>query len=95
MYTLRVIEETRENEKATFEQVIRNIEMGGSYTRVQRGCSTVFDNTLKDYPEYAKGIVRAFLIFGNGEVYPISENDDNHNWSYFVMTDSGKTFERL
>ena len=95
MYTLRIIEETRENEKSPFEQVIRNIEIGSSYTRIQRGESSVFDNLLNDYPEYAKVSIRAFLLFGNGEVYPVSENDTNHNWSYFVMNESGKTFERL
>lgn len=95
MYTLRIIEETRENEKSPFEQVIRNIEIGDSYTKVKRECSTVFSKLIDDYPEYAKGSVREFILFGNGEVYPISESDSNHNWSYFIMTDNGKTFERL
>jgi len=95
MYTLRIIEETRENENTPFEQVIRNVEIGSSYTRIKRRCSSLFDGLLNDYPEYAKGLVREFIIFGNGEVYPISESDSNHNWSYFIMTDSGKTFEKL
>ncbi len=51
---------------------LRNIEIGSSYTRIQRGESSVFDNLLNDYPEYAKVSIRAFLLFGNGEVYPVS-----------------------
>lgn len=95
MFVLRIIEESRENENSPFEQVIRNIEMGKSYTMIQRGKSSVFVNLLNDYPEDTKGVIRAFLVFGNGEVYPILENDSNHSWSYYVMKESGETFERL
>lgn len=96
MYTLRIIEEKRENEKASFEQIIKNFEMGTSYTRVERECGgSVFNNLIKDYPECVKSTIRAFLIFGNGETYPISQDDNNHHWLYFIMTDSGKTLERI
>ena len=95
MYTLRIIEETRENEKAPFEQVIENFELGGSYTQIHKGCSNEFDRITKENQGGDTDGIRAVLCGENEKVFFIMKNSKNMVFSYFIMTDSGKTFERL
>ena len=54
MYTLRIIEETRENEKDPFEQVIKNFELGNFYQIARRGCTSKFDDLLNEQPEHLR-----------------------------------------
>ena len=61
MYTLRIIEETRENENVPFEQVIENFEIGSSYSVIKKGCSKEFDSILEDYPDANKEKISALL----------------------------------
>ncbi len=95
MYTLRIIEETRENEKAPFEQIIGNYELGCSYSKIEREMSKEFDQIIKNYPDYKKEEIRSIICGENEREYFIMKNGTNINHSYFIMTDSGKTFEKL
>lgn len=95
MYTLRIIEETRADEKLPFDQVIINCELGDTYTKFCKGNSPLFAVFLNDYPEECKKQIRDFIQDEKGKLHPIFSNDLNHTWNYFIMTDSGKTFERL
>jgi len=92
MYTLRIIEETRENEKALFERSVTNHALGNSYTVFVKGQSKRFKEEVPD--ELSKD-VKAVLIGDTGGYFWIRENSENELRSYFIMTDSGKTFEKL
>lgn len=95
MYTLRIIEEIRADEKSPFSQITRNISLGDSYILVCRGHSPLFDEEVKDYPEHVIDKIRAVILYGAGKSYPIQSNEPNNVASYYIMTETGKTFERL
>jgi hypothetical protein len=92
MFTLRIIEETRENEKAPFEQSVTNHSLGSSYAIFAKGESKIFKEEVPD--ELSEGI-KAVLFGGTGGSFWIRENTVNELRYYFIMTDSGKTFEKL
>jgi len=95
MYTLRIIEETREDEKSPFEQVIENFELGGSYSIIKKGSSREFDEQLKDWPSEDKSQIESIVCGQSGVQFFIFIPTMKRNNTYFIMTDSGKTFERL
>jgi hypothetical protein len=96
MYTLRIIEETRENENAPFEQVIENFGLGNAYSILKKGVTKEFDEIMKSmFPESEKTNVRALICAENDTVWFIENNEKNKTYSYFIMTESGKTFEKL
>ena len=95
MYTLRIIEETREREKEPFEQVIKNFELGSFYQIARRGCTSKFDELLKEQPEHLRHIIRMFVVGIGGNAMPILSKTETVQCEYFVMTENGKTFERL
>ena len=95
MYTLRIIEETRENENVPFEQVIENFELGNAYTKIEKGCSKEFDRIAKENAGGNTEDVRAVLCGENELIFFIMNNNKNMTYSYFIMTESGKTLERL
>jgi len=95
MYTLRIIEDTREEGDVRFDQVIENFELGTSYSVIKKGIKE-FDNILNDmYPNEDTENIRCLICAGNGDVFFIYKNNDNELYSYFIMTESGKTFEKL
>lgn len=96
MFTLRIIEETRENENAPFEQVIENFGLGNSYAVLKKGNTSEFDATMKkNHPETSQDGIRALLCAENGLEFFICDEKPNMRYSYFIMTENGKTFERL
>ena len=96
MFTLRIIEETRQNEKAPFEQVIENFALGNSYSILKKGCTREFDEIMKrNYPERSSDDIRALLIAEMGREFWVENETELSNYSYFIMTDGGQTFERL
>jgi len=104
MFTLRIIEETRENENAPFEQVIENHSLGKSYAKLKQGVTKEFDieverlkDELKeDWPKTdVKNDVDSLICGQNGEVFFIMKETPLKRYDYFIMTENGKTFERL
>jgi hypothetical protein len=95
MYTLRIIEETREDESKPFEQVIKNFELGTSYRLARRGCTSMFDQLLLEQPENLQNRIRMFIVGVNGNVFPVLSKTETLQCEYFVMTGNGSTFERL
>jgi len=96
MYTLRIIEEVRENEKLPFEQVIENFELGLSYTKIEKGCSKEFSRIMKDlFPSESDLEIESLIIGENEKVFFVFKATSLRNNSYFIMTESGKTLERL
>jgi hypothetical protein len=96
MFALRIIEETRKNKNVPFEQVIENFELGSSYSKLKSGATNEFDLFMEEnYPETDKSTVESLICGRNGDVYFIERNTENKQFSYFIMTESGQTFERL
>lgn len=92
MYTLRIIEETRKNEKSPFVQVIRNFNLGSSYSTCTDG-SVEFDKIVSDFPK--DNVIRKIVIDSKCLEHTVLSNNELRNYSYFIMTENGKTFERL
>jgi len=95
MYTLRVIIEERSGEKKPFEQVIDNYALGNSYRVAKKGISKEFEEGLKEHPKESADGVKAVLFSEKKETWFILESSENVKYSYFVMTENGKTFDRL
>jgi hypothetical protein len=96
MYTLRIIEETREDKNIPFEQVIENHELGSSYSKIKKGISSEFDQITKDlFPNEDTIDVESIICGENEKVFFILSKTETRNNAYFIMTDSGKTFEKL
>lgn len=96
MFALRIIIETRKDESKPFEQVIENHELGNSYAKLKKGVTSEFDQIMDDkYPENDKSEINGLLCGENGTEFFICENKPNETFTYFVMSESGKTFERL
>ena len=95
MYTLRIIEETREDESKPFEQVIKNFELGNFYQIARRGCTSKFDELLVEQPEHLRNRIRMFIVGAGCNAMPILSKTEFVQCEYFVMTGNGSTFERL
>lgn len=95
MYTLRVIIEKRSDGHKPFDQVIDNYSLGNSYRIARKGMSDEFNEGLKEYPEESGENVRAVLFSEKQETWFIMGDSENLKYSYFIMTENGKTFERL
>ena len=96
MYTLRIIEETRENVNEPFDQVIEDHELGDSNTRIKKGSSKEFDSIMKEmYPEESKNEIEYLVIGSNEKIFFVLKRTKLRNNAYFIMTDSGRTLTRL
>lgn len=70
MYTLRIIEETRENEDSSFEQVIENFELGRAYCKIKKGHSSEFKRIMDNmYPEENDKDIKALVIGENEQIF--------------------------
>jgi len=101
MYTLRIIEETREDVKDPFDQVIENFDLGTSYSIIRKGATREFDAILKNqFPEVDTEGITA-LVCGHSldesrnTMFVYSKDNDYRKFTYYIMTDGGKTFEKL
>ena len=97
MYTLRVIDETRENKNMPFDQVIENYELGKAYAKLVNGFTKEFDTVMERYPDVDKNTIECIICSDYGDEYFIKRNekDEDRIYTYFIMSDSGKTFEKL
>lgn len=104
MFTLRIIEETRENENAPFEQVIENHSLGKSYAKLKQGITKEFDSEVENLKEQlkenwpnldVKTEVDTLICGDNGEQFFVMKDTPLKRHDYFIMTENGKTFERL
>lgn len=95
MYTLRIIENERENKKKAFDQTIDNFELGDAYSKVDRGTKE-FDRIMKKmFPNEKKDNIKTIICADNGKVFFIFKNEENKIYSYFIISENGKTFEKL
>jgi len=94
MYTLRIIEETRENKNEPFQQVITDYELGESYSIIKNGISKEFDEIMdKQYPNYEKTDIRGIVVGENEKIFFLMKDSNTINNTYYTMSD-GKTLTR-
>jgi len=94
MFILRTIEETRENENAQWTSHVTNLELGDCYTLFYRD-SKEFAPLLESHGENV-GDIRIILISeAQRQGIFLMGNTETVRHNYFIMTDTGKTFERL
>jgi hypothetical protein len=95
MYTLRIIEETRKSKDDPFRQMVHNHCLGDAYTVRRKGVS----------PDFAEAVMKAIggdteytelIVTGsNGDTFVKYRSHEYDKFTYFIMTENGKTFERL
>ena len=96
MYSLRIIEETRESESVPFEQVIENFEIGSSYSILKKGATKEFDEIMEtEFLGSDVMPIESLLCTEHGRKFFIWTPTPLRNYSYFIMSENGKTFERL
>lgn len=91
MYTLRIIEEERTNVNEPFEVVVKNFELGDAYTKIYKESSSEFSKYVGDEFES----VYCVVIARNGHEFYITNNTELRRFTYYIMSDSGNTFEKL
>ena len=96
MFILRIVQEDRKTKIAPFEQVIENFELGDAYTRLEKGHTSEFDEVVdKEFPDFKKEEIDSVICGSNGRKYFVETDTELKQRSYFIMTESGQTFERL
>jgi hypothetical protein len=96
MYTLRIIEETRPDTGSMFNQVIENHELGSSYSKLEKGKTKEFTRIMGElFPKESPEEVESLICAENEKVFFIMERTQLRENTYFIMSDNGKTFEKL
>ena len=100
MFALRIIEEERVDDSSKFHEVIENFELGNSYSVITKGKTDEFDELIKDdFPngemDETAETVRAIVCGENGVHFWVQHDTPKYKYAYFIMTESGKTFEKL
>lgn len=96
MFILRIIQEDRMKLTVEFGQVIENFELGSSYSILKKDITPEFDAIMKaKYPEVDSTQLIGIICGENGTDFFIEKDTEDSRRSYYLMTESGKTFERL
>ena len=98
MYSLRIIEKTRENVEDRFDYVTENFYIGNSYSVVKsdsKEFKRIMEAVYPDLKQSAKDKIRALLCCDSGQTFFIEEKDDLMEYEYYIMTERGNTFEKL
>jgi len=95
MYSLRIIEETRKDEKSPFGSIPTTYNIGEFYSVLKKGSTGKFEEKFKEYPEWDIKSVRGIVIGSNKMELFLMEDLPNEKTTYYIMTDSGSTLERL
>ena len=91
MYALRNVEIIRDLENDTFEKITSNYELGCAYSKID-----VDSKRFKDlYPDVRTDGIICMVSGENGVSFFIEKSTVDHSRDYYIMTESGKTFERL
>lgn len=98
MYTLRIIQlNLWENGLAT-EEVVECHELGDAYTKLVKGRTKEFDEIMdSEFQGYDVTQVRALIKGNNEKSFFILDNSKYKDvaYYYYIMTDSGKTLEKV
>lgn len=86
MYTLRIVEKNG---------IVSNHYLGNSYARIKKDVCKMFSDIIdSEYPGIETKDIDSLITGMNGDTFFIYKEETTDN-QYFIMTDSGKTFERL
>lgn len=95
MIYLRIVEKTRKNESAPFISIANTAELGITYSNIPKEHEMFDEIVKKEYPDISTDNVRELICGENGTIWFLEEDSDNCKYSYFIMSDTGKTVERL
>lgn len=95
MVYLRIVEKTRENSSTPFVSIVDTAELGTSYSVIPKEHKLFKETVEKEYPDVITDNVKQIVCGENGNVWFLEEDSDNCKYSYFIMSDTGKTVERL
>ena len=93
MYSLRIIEKTRENAEDRFDYVTKNFCIGNSYSVIKsdsKEFKRIMETEYPDLEKIYKYKIRALLCCENGQTFFIVSE-----YEFFIMTERGNTFEKL
>ena len=96
MFALRLMISEMSEDSSRSEESIENHELGDAYCLFRRG-TKLFNEILnsKEYGDYDKSRITQIVRGDNGVEFFIEENTKKRQISYFIMSESGKTFEKL
>jgi|WetSurMetagenome_2_1015567.scaffolds.fasta_scaffold315630_1 hypothetical protein len=96
MYTLRIIERSRKSIEDDFDEATDNYSLGDAYSVLLKGKTREFKEQLDhQYPGMPIDHIIGLVAADTGDIWFIEEDTDLVTRRYFIMTDSGQTFERL
>lgn len=96
MFTLRIIEETRENSNQPFDQIIENYYLGDKYSILKKGDTKEFDKIMdEEFPNSNKKDLIGILCFNARDRIFIERPSALRRFTYYIISDNGKTFDRI
>ncbi len=95
MYTLRIIKEEKFAKDEPFEQITENRILGNWYKVIKKGISREFYERSKDLPEVLAEHAFALILSERQPAFFIFNDKEMLKRTYYIMTESGKTFEKL
>ena len=96
MFTLRVLEEKREDVKLPFEQVVSNYELGSSYIIIKSGTEEFKRNLIGRQPNLIEDErISSIICSDKGDTWFIMKNNEYNEYTHYIMNENGGTFERI
>ena len=96
MFTLRVLEEKREDVKLPFESVVSNYELGSSYSVIKSGTEEFKRNLIGRYPDLIEDKrISSIICSDKGDILFIMKNNEYNEYTHYIMNENGGTFERI
>lgn len=96
MFTLRVLEEKREDVKLPFESVVSNYELGSSYSVIKSGTEEFKRNLIGRYPDLIEDKrISSIICSDKGDTWFIMKNNEYNEYTHYIMNENGGTFERI
>ena len=95
MNTLRIIK-NQKTKNGTFADYVENINLGDSYYLYCKG-TDVFNDIIAEAVDGFEKVLRYVLVSEKGTKFLITNNinEDGGSDFYYIVSDNGKTFERL
>ena len=96
MLHLRIIEERRNNTSLPYRKpIMQDSELGNAYSRIPNDDPEFDEIWETEFPELSKEGVLELLLGENGTIFWIKEKDELKKYTYYIISDSGKTYTRL
>ncbi len=93
MYTLRIIKQIKLSEPESTSQEIINFELGRVYSKIQSGCVLFYRTIREEFGVLSKSTkVKCLIGDTDGRHFLILNDPDT---TYYIVSDSGHTIERL